>query len=156
LCALAHYDYNQPAAYSYEQAFQVMRRLRLPYTAAEQFFRRMVFNVVARNQDDHTKNISFLMDAAGHWQLAPAYDVAYAYQPGNRWTNQHQMALNGKRDGFTRHDLRAVAREMNIRRADDLVEDVLAHVARWPEFAAAASMSEERTVAIAKAHRQLQ
>jgi serine/threonine-protein kinase HipA len=155
LCALAHYDYNQPAAYSYEQAFQVMRTLRLPYTAAEQFFRRMVFNVVARNQDDHTKNISFLMDAAGQWQLAPAYDVAYAYQPGNPWTNQHQMALNGKRDNFTRDDLRAVAREMNIRRADELVDEVLTHVARWPEFAAAASMSEERTSAIAKAHRQL-
>lgn len=155
LCALAHYDYNQPAAYSYEQAFQVMRTLRLPYTAAEQFFRRMVFNVVARNQDDHTKNISFLMDATGQWQLAPAYDVAYAYQPGNPWTNQHQMALNGKRDNFTRADLRVVAREMNIRRADDLVDEVLAHVARWSEFAAAAGMSEERTSAIAKAHRHL-
>jgi serine/threonine-protein kinase HipA len=155
LCALAHYDYNQPAAYSYEQAFQVMRDLRLPYTAAEQFYRRMVFNVVARNQDDHTKNISFLMDAAGQWQLAPAYDVAYAYQPGNRWTSQHQMALNGKRDGFTRADLRAVAREMNIRGADELVDDVLANVARWPEFAATAGMSEERTTAIAHTLRQL-
>lgn len=155
LCALAHYDYNQPAAYSYEQAFQVMRDLRLPYTAAEQFYRRMVFNVVARNQDDHTKNISFLMDAAGQWQLAPAYDVAYAYQPGNRWTSQHQMALNGKRDGFTRADLRAVAREMNIRGADELIDDVLQQVARWPEFAATAGMSEDRTAAIASAHRQV-
>ena len=154
LCALAHYDYNQPAAYSYEQAFQVMRDLRLPYTAAEQFYRRMVFNVVARNQDDHTKNISFLMNTAGQWQLAPAYDVAYAYQPGNRWTSQHQMALNGKRDGFTRADLRAVAREMNIRGADELIDEVLANVTRWPEFAAAAGMSEERTTAIANAHRQ--
>ena len=155
LCALAHYDYNQPAAYSYEQAFQVMRTLHLPYTAAEQFFRRMVFNVVARNQDDHTKNISFLMDAAGKWQLAPAYDVAYAYQPGNRWTNQHQMSLNGKRDGFTRADLKAVAREMNIRGADDIVSDVLAQVARWPEFANAAGMTEARTTAIGAAHRLL-
>jgi len=155
LCALAHYDYNQPAAYSYEQAFQVMRDLRLPYLAAEQFYRRMAFNVVARNQDDHTKNISFLMDAAGKWQLAPAYDVAYAYQPGNRWTSQHQMALNGKRDNFTRADLKAVAREMNIRRADELLDDVLTQVARWPEFAAAAGMSEERTAAIANAHRLL-
>ena len=155
LCALAHYDYNQPAAYSYEQAFQVMRTLRLPYTAAEQFYRRMVFNVVARNQDDHTKNISFLMDAAGQWQLAPAYDVAYAYQPGNRWTSQHQMSLNGKRDGFTRADLRTVAREMNVRGADELIDDVLTHVARWPEFAAMAGMSKERTTAIANAHRQL-
>ena len=155
LCALAHYDYNQPAAYSYEQAFQVMRTLRLPYTSAEQFFRRMVFNVVARNQDDHTKNISFLMDAAGQWRLAPAYDVAYAYQPGNPWTSQHQMSWNGKRDGFTRADLKAVAREMNIRGADDLVADVVAQVTRWPEFAATAGMSGERTTAIANAHRQL-
>ncbi|MBG8555798.1 type II toxin-antitoxin system HipA family toxin [Hymenobacter guriensis] len=156
LCALAHYDYNQPAAYSYEQAFQVMRTLRLPYTAAEQFFRRMVFNVVARNQDDHTKNISFLMDLAGQWRLAPAYDVAYAYQPGNRWTSQHQMSLNGKREGFNRADLKAVAREMNIRGADDLVADVLTQVARWPEFADAAGMTPERTAAIGRAHRQLQ
>ena len=155
LCALAHYDYNQPAAYSYEQAFQVMRDLRLPYTAAEQFYRRMVFNVVARNQDDHTKNISFLMDTAGQWRLAPAYDVAYAYHPGNRWTSQHQMALNGKRDGFTRADLRAVAREMNIRGADELMDDVLRQVARWPEFAAMAGMSKERTAVIANAHRPL-
>lgn len=155
LCALAHYDYNQPAAYSYEQAFQVMRTLRLPYTAAEQFFRRMVFNVVARNQDDHTKNISFLMDPAGQWRLAPAYDVAYAYQPGNRWTNQHQMSANGKRDGFIRADLKAVAREMNIRGADDIVADVLAQVARWPVFAEAAGMTSERTAAIQRAHRRL-
>ena len=132
-----------------------MRTLRLPYTAAEQFFRRMVFNVVARNQDDHTKNISFLMDAAGQWRLAPAYDVAYAYQPGNRWTSQHQMSLNGKRDGFTRADLKAVAREMNIRGADDIVTEVLTQVARWPEFADEAGMTEERTVAIGRAHRRL-
>ena len=132
-----------------------MRDLRLPYTAAEQFYRRMVFNVVARNQDDHTKNISFLMDPAGQWQLAPAYDAAYAYQPGNRWTSQHQMALNGKRDGFTRADLRAVAREMNIRGADGLIDDVLTHVARWPAFAAAAGMTEDRTTAIGNAHRQV-
>jgi serine/threonine-protein kinase HipA len=133
-----------------------MRTLRLPYTAAEQFFRRMVFNVVARNQDDHTKNISFLMDLAGQWRLAPAYDVAYAYQPGNRWTSQHQMSLNGKREGFNRADLKAVAREMNIRGADDLVADVLTQVARWPEFADAAGMTPERTAAIGRAHRQLQ
>ena len=87
--------------------------------------------------------------------MAPAYNVAYAYQSGNRWTSQHQMALNGKRDGFTRADLRAVAREMNIRGADELIDDVLTHVARWPEFAATAGLKEERTTAIAVAHRQL-
>ena len=155
LCALAHFDYNQPAAYSYEQAFQVLRTLRLPYAAAEQFYRRMVFNVLARNQDDHTKNTSFLMDADGQWQLAPAYDVTYAYQPGNRWTQQHQLALNGKRDNFVRQDLLAVAREMNIRAAGALVADVQAQVARWPEFAAAAGMGEERAAAVGKAHRRL-
>ncbi len=151
LCALAHYDYSAPS--TYEQAFQVMRRLRLPYTAAEQFFRRMAFNIIARNQDDHTKNVSFLMSQAGKWELAPAYDVAYAYEPGHRWTNQHQMAANGKRSDFTRADLRAVGREMNVAKADDVVDDVLAQVARWPEFATAAGVQPARIKAIGAAHR---
>lgn len=155
LCALGHFDYNQPATYSYEQAFQVLRQLRLPYPAAEQLFRRMVFNIVARNQDDHTKNISFLMDAAGQWQLAPAYDVAYSYKPGNRWLMQHQLSVNGKRDHFTRADLRQVAKEMNVRRADELVDEILAQVAHWPAFAAAAGVAEGRVAEIGAAHRQL-
>lgn len=155
LCALAHFDYNQPTAYSYEEAFQVMRQLRLPYTAAEQFFRRMVFNVVARNQDDHTKNTSFLLNPEGQWSLAPAYDVAYAYDPVNRWLRQHQLSVNGKRDGFTREDFRQVAQEMNIRRVDDLLDDVLAQVGKWPQFAAAAGINDARTAAIGLTHRTL-
>jgi serine/threonine-protein kinase HipA len=156
LCALAHFDYNQPTAYSYEEAFQVMRQLRLPYAAAEQFFRRLVFNVVARNQDDHTKNTSFLLDPTGQWTLAPAYDVAYAYNPANRWLRQHQLSVNGKRDSIDRTDLRQVAREMSIRRADELVDEVLAQAARWPEFAAAAGVADDRTAAVAATFRTLE
>ena len=98
LAALAHLDFNQPGANSYEQAFQVIRRLGLPSTAAEQQFRRMVFNVVARNQDDHVKNIAFLMDRSGHWSLSPAFDLVYAHNPEGRWTARHQMSINGKLD----------------------------------------------------------
>ena len=112
LNAIAHFDFYDPGAYSYEQAFQLMRELRLPYKAAEQQFRRMVFNVVARNQDDHTKNISFLMNKSGEWRLSPAYDVIYSYNPSGRWTSMHQMSINGKRDNFTRDDLNAVGREI--------------------------------------------
>ena len=155
LCALAHFDYNQPTAYSYEEAFQVMRQLRLPYAAAEQFFRRMVFNVVARNQDDHTKNTAFLLRPNGQWELSSAYDVAYAYNPANRWLRQHQLSVNGKRDGIARADLRRVAREMSIRRADELVDEVLAQVARWPEFAAKAGVADERVAAVGATHRKL-
>jgi len=98
LCAIAHFDYNSAGTYSYEQAFQTMRRLRLPYNDTEQQFRRMAFNVVARNQDDHTKNIAFLMDRHGSWLLSPAFDVMYAHNPGGNWTNRHQMTINGKTD----------------------------------------------------------
>ena len=109
LCAIAHFDYNDPAAYSYEQAFQVMRQLRLPYRDAEELLRRMCFNVIARNQDDHTKNISFLMDENGEWALSPAYDVTYAYDPANKWMKDHQMSINGKRKDIKRSDMVALA-----------------------------------------------
>ena len=135
LCALAHFDFNEPDRWSYEQAFQVMRQLRLPYPDAEQQFRRLVFNVAARNQDDHTKNIAFLMDEDGQWRLSPAFDVTYAYNPSGTWTARHQMSVGGKREGIGRADLLALADEMNIRRAADLVDEVAAAVALWPEFA---------------------
>ena len=108
LAALAHLDFNAAGAHAYEQAFDVIRRLKLPMDALEQQFRRMLFNVVARNQDDHTKNIAFLMDRAGRWRLAPAFDVIYAHNPKGRWTDQHQMSINGRRDQFTRADRPAV------------------------------------------------
>ena len=135
LCGIAHYDYKMLRAYSYEQAFQVMRRLRLPYNQAEEMYRRMVFNVVARNQDDHTKNISFLMNRTGKWSLSPAYDVSWAYNPQGDWTSKHQMSINNKWDDITREDLIQVAKNMNIKRYNEIIEQVVDAVSRWRKFA---------------------
>ena len=132
LCGMAHYDYKMLHAYSYEQAFQVMRRLRLPYGQAEQMFKRMVFNVIARNQDDHTKNISFLMDRTGTWMLSPAYDMSWAYNPKGEWTSHHQMSINNKWDNITRTDLLAVAEAMHIKKADSIINEICDAVSMWP------------------------
>ena len=140
LCGIAHFDYNMSNVYSYEQAFQVMRQLRLPYPDAEELFRRMVFNVICFNCDDHTKNISFLMDKQGEWRLSPAYDMTYAYNPENRWLKQHQMAVNGKRENIYRGDLLKVASEMNIKRALDIIASVQQTVANWSKYAEEAGM----------------
>ena len=135
LCGIAHYDYKMLRAYSYEQAFQVMRRLRLPYSQAEEMYRRMVFNVMARNQDDHTKNISFLMDKDGQWSLSPAYDLSWAFNPSGAWTSKHQMSVNNKWDDIDRDDLFAVAKNVNIRQAEQIVEQVKEAVSQWPKLA---------------------
>jgi serine/threonine-protein kinase HipA len=135
LCGLAHYDYKVHHAYSYEQAFQVMRRLRLPYGQAEQMFRRMVFNVVARNQDDHTKNISFLMDRSGQWRLSPAYDISWSYNPQGVWTASHQMSINNKWEDITRADLMHVAEEMHIQEGTAIVDEVCEAVSQWSALA---------------------
>jgi serine/threonine-protein kinase HipA len=155
LCALAHYDFNAAGAHAYEQAFAVARALALPPATLEELFRRAVFNVLARNQDDHTKNIAFLMDQAGHWHLAPAYDVAYAYNPEGQWTARHQMTLAGKTDAFTPDDLLACARAagLKIRRARDVIARVAAALRRWPEFAAPAGLPEDWTRRVAATHR---
>lgn len=135
LCGIAHYDYKMLHAYSYEQVFQVMRRLKLPYSQAEEMFRRMVFNVIARNQDDHTKNISFLMDRQGRWSLSPAYDISWAYNPKGAWTSKHQLSINGKWDGVTRDDLLSLAKNVNIKQTDDIINKVIAAVSKWPKLA---------------------
>ena len=135
LCGIAHYDYKMLRAYSYEQAFQVMRRLRLPYNQAEEMYRRMVFNVIARNQDDHTKNISFLMNRSGKWSLSPAYDVSWVYNPQGNWTSKHQMSINNKWDEITRADLIATAKNMNIKRPELIIEQVIDSVNLWYKFA---------------------
>ncbi len=135
LCGLAHYDFHLPRAYSYEQAFGVMRALKLPYPQILQMFRRMVFNVVARNQDDHTKNISFLMDEHGTWSLAPAYDMEYAYNPRGRWTSAHQMSVGGKYDSIGRHDLLKCAEENNIIGAAQIIDSVAETLSAWPQVA---------------------
>jgi serine/threonine-protein kinase HipA len=137
LAAMAHLDFNQAGAHSYEQAFLLIRRLDLGMDALEEQFRRMAFNVVARNQDDHVKNIAFLMDRAGRWSLSPAFDVTFSFNPSGAWTSRHQMTLNGKRDGFTRDDFRGGGRTISLKRgrADTLLDRVLAAVRTWPDVA---------------------
>ena len=153
--ALEHVSYNEPGTYSYEQAFALMRRLGLQTPAVEQQFRRMVFNVVARNQDDHVKNVSFTMDRTGAWSLSPAYDLTWAYAPGNPWLNSHQMSLNGKRDDFTREDIEAAARNAGLvrGRAGRILEEVRDVVATWPERAEANAIDPDMVNAIAASHR---
>jgi len=148
LCAVAHFDYNDPAAYSYEQAFQVMRQLKLPYTDAEELFRRMCFNVVARNQDDHTKNISFLMDKSGTWKLSPAYDITYAYDPANKWMKDHQMSINGKRRDISKSDIVELAKRMNIKKPAEVLEKTIDTVRNWSEYANRARVRAEQIQAI--------
>jgi serine/threonine-protein kinase HipA len=155
LAALEHVSYNEPGTYSYEQALLLMRRLGLGAAAVEQQFRRMVFNVVARNQDDHVKNIAFLMDRAGAWSLAPAYDVTWAWKPGNLWLDSHQMSINGKRDGFTVADVRAAARVAGLKRgrAEAVLAEVGDAVQGWRAIAAEVGIAEEMAEAIARSHR---
>lgn len=156
LGAIAHFDYNQAGAHSYEQAFLVNHQLGLSMEAVEQQFRRMVFNVVARNQDDHVKNIAFLMEQDGRWRLAPAYDLTHAYQPDGRWTNQHQLTINGKRDGFTIDDLRAAAEVASMKRgrAKTILAEVQSAVDRWESFARQAGLDAEHAAQIAATHRR--
>lgn len=144
LCGLAHYDYNDPVSYSYEQLFEVMRRLRLPYNQAEEMYRRMLFNVIARNQDDHTKNFGFLYDLEEGWRLSPAYDLTYAYNPTNIWLKQHQLSINGKRDQFTEKDLLDFGGEMNIKSRKEILEEVKTGINRWGQFAVDAEISEDK------------
>ena len=135
LCGIAHYDYRLLRAYSYEQAFNVMRGLHLSYQEAQEMYRRVVFNVVVRNHDDHTKNISFLMDNHGKWRLSPAYDMGYAYNPDGSWTSVHQMSVNGKSDGITRTDLLELAARNNIRNASQIIDEVCHACASWHKIA---------------------
>ena len=155
LGALAHFDYRQPGAWSYEQAILTLRQLGLGTRAVEELFRRMVFNIIARNQDDHVKNISFLMNPAGQWMLSPAYDVTYSYNPNGSWTGQHQMSLNGKRDNFTLDDFRACARQCSMARgrAEEIVAEVISTVADWEYYATQAGVPEETTRKIKNAQR---
>jgi serine/threonine-protein kinase HipA len=146
LGALAHFDYNRAGAYSYEQAILVIRELGLPMEDIEQQFRRMTFNIIARNQDDHVKNIAFLMDREGNWSLAPAFDVIYSYQPTGVWTSSHQMTMNGKRDDFMLDDFKSCAKAAAMKRgrAETIIEEVRTVVARWREYADEAGVNPEQ------------
>ncbi len=133
LAGIAHYD--RDVRHSYEEAFGVMRKMKLSYPQMEEFYRRMVFNVVMRNHDDHTKNHSFIMNKQGEWKLAPAYDLCYSYSPSGRWTNRHQMSLNGKQDNFSYNDLIDVANKAGINRANEIVEKIVDVASHWNEYA---------------------
>ena len=145
LGGLAHMDFNNPILYSYEEAFDVTRKLVNDARANEQLFRRMVFNVFAWNCDDHVKNISYLMDRDGKWTLSSAYDMCYAYNPAGDWTSRHQMSINGERIGITDDDLVACAARGNIssRRARAFISEVRDAVREWPKFAAEAEVKDE-------------
>jgi serine/threonine-protein kinase HipA len=155
LAGLAHFDFNLAGAYSYEEALRVMRHLDLPMASIEEMFRRLAFNVIARNQDDHVKNIAFLMDQAGTWSLSPAFDMTYAYNPRGDWTGLHQMTLNGKRDSFVIEDFEACAKNASMKRgrAGEIVVEVQTAVKHWMRFAAMAGVADETANRIAKTHR---
>jgi len=143
LGAMGHFDFNQAGGCSYEQAFAIMRRLGLRLDAIEEQYRRMVFNIVARNQDDHVKNIAFLMNREGEWRLAPAYDLTYSHNPQGAWTSSHQMSVNGKRDGFTVADLKTAAATAGLMRgrAESIIDEVTEVVAKFPAMAQANDVS---------------
>lgn len=149
-CALAHYDFNEVALFSYEQLFETMRSMLLPYSNAEQLYRRMVFNVMARNCDDHTKNFSFIMQKNGQWHLAPAFDVCHSFRPGSAWVSQHSLSVNGKRKDITRNDLLEVGKNMNIKKASAIIDQVRNIMAKWHDFAAQTNVATDLRDAIGK------
>jgi len=134
-CAMKHFDYNLVNSFSYEQLFQCMRELKLTYADAEQMFRRMVFNVIARNCDDHTKNFSFLLRQGGKWELSPAYDLCHAYRPKSEWVSQHALSINGKRKDITKADLLVIGESIRCKKASEIVDEINGTVNQWKKFA---------------------
>jgi len=149
-CAMQHFDFNDVNSFSYEQLFETMRLLSLPYPQAEQLFRRMVFNVIARNCDDHSKNFAFLMDKTGKWSLSPAYDVCHSYRPGSPWVSGQSLSVNGKRENINSDDFLMVARQMNIKKAEVIVRQINSEVQNWKHFAKETGVSGDLTEAIQK------
>ncbi|MCP4722818.1 MAG: type II toxin-antitoxin system HipA family toxin [Desulfobacteraceae bacterium] len=152
LAAIAHYDYSLAGFYSYEQAFDVMQKLALSPEDIEQLYRVMVFNVVTRNCDDHTKNITFLMNEKGEWKLSPAYDLTYAYDPSSRWTSGHQMTINGKRERITRYDLVGVGIQQNIDISEQIIDEIIAVISRWKTYACDAGVIKDFSDEIGRHH----
>jgi serine/threonine-protein kinase HipA len=155
LCAMAHLDYKQKASHDYSQFFQTIDRLGLGFESQEEAFRRMAFNVMAANCDDHTKNVSFLLREGGRWTLAPAYDVTHAHNPRGEWTNQHLMSVNGRFDGITRRDLLTVADRFGVGTAEKVLRQVGDAVRAWPDVAAGAGVSDRERERIGGHHRIL-
>lgn len=148
--AMNHIDYDLTGSYSYEQIFQNMRMLHMGYPEAEQMYRRMVFNVLGMNRDDHAKNFSFILKQGGAWHLTPAYDITYAYNPGHPWHSVHATTVNGKTEGITREDLLEVGRKMNIKKAANVIDEVRTAIANWPAFAQAYGVEKPKVEAIQK------
>jgi len=148
LCGLQHYDYNDMYGFSYEQIFQTMRILRLTYPEAEQMFRRMVFNVLATNYDDHTKNFSFIMQKNEPWRLAPAYDLCFSYDPTNHWVSKQTLSINGKRHGITKEDFMIIAKQNNIKKGEALIDHINSVVKSWKNYARQANVREDLMVMI--------
>ena len=148
LCGIAHYDFNQAGEYSYEQVFAVMRQLKLNKAEIAEQYRRMLFNIITKNLDDHTKNISFLMTPDGKWRLSPAYDVTYAHNPAGKWTNKHQMSLQGKRDHFSKEDFIAVANLIGIAKPKAIIDELLNAAKQWPRFAKRAGVRKNIIIEI--------
>jgi serine/threonine-protein kinase HipA len=148
-CAMKHFDYNLVTSFSYEQLFQTLWELNLPYPDSEQLFRRMVFNVLARNCDDHTKNFSFRFKKDGQWELAPAYDMCHAYQPGHRWVSQHALSINGKRTDITRADLLAIGKTIKYKKAGETIDAISHTISQWKTFADEVKVSPKLREAIA-------
>ncbi len=135
LCAMRHFDYDDVHSYSYEQLFQTMRMLRLPHPQAEQMFRRMVFNVLAFNCDDHTKNFAFRLKEGGVWELAPAYDISWSFNPSSRWVSQHALSINGKRKNITENDMLSIATSIRVKNGKGIINQIHDIVNKWPSYA---------------------
>lgn len=144
LCAMQHFDYNDMFGYSYEQVFQTMRMLRLKYPDAEQMFRRMVFNVLATNYDDHTKNFGFLLKKGADWELAPAYDVCFSFEPTNQWVSQQTLSVNGKRQHISKADFMTIAKSNNIKKGEAIIDEINKIVLSWSYFSVQADVPKDK------------
>jgi serine/threonine-protein kinase HipA len=154
-CAMKHFDFNLVTSFSYEQLFQTMRELRLSYEEIEQMYRRMVFNVLSRNCDDHTKNFSFMMEKGQGWKLAPAYDICHAYRPDSAWVSQHALSINHKRTNITREDLLLLAEAVNCKKAPTIINEINAVVTNWKKYASITGVQKKLREAIAQTLIQL-
>lgn len=134
-CALRHFDFKDIEIYSYEELFETLGPFKFTYPTIEQLYRRMVFNVVAQNRDDHTKNFSFLMDEQGQWKFSPAFDICYSYRPGSEWVDHHALSINGKRDNITRNDLLIVGKRQTIYKPNKIIDEIVEVVNQWPSYA---------------------
>ncbi len=149
-CGIQHFDYNNLYGYSYEQLFQTMRMLKMTYPEAEQMFRRMVFNVMATNYDDHTKNFSFMLKQNGKWELSPAYDICYSYDPKNIWVSQHTLSINGKYKEINKSDLMTIVRANSIKNGEKIIDEIKNTVCNWPQYADKVKVSSELKKSISK------